>query len=47
VCAPRIIKFLSLLIHDYEDRVFPIDKPDPVAAIRFRMEQQGLTDKDQ
>ena len=46
MCAPRIIKFLSLLIHDYEDRVFPIDKPDPVAAIRFRMEQQGLTAKD-
>ena len=37
---------LSLLIHDYEDRVFPIDKPDPLAAIRFRMAQQGLTKKD-
>jgi HTH-type transcriptional regulator / antitoxin HigA len=40
------LEILSLLIHDYEERVFPIDKPDPVAAIRFRMAQQGLTNKD-
>jgi HTH-type transcriptional regulator/antitoxin HigA len=40
------LDILSLLIHDYEDRVFPIDKPDPLAAIRFRMAQQGLTKKD-
>jgi HTH-type transcriptional regulator / antitoxin HigA len=40
------LEILSLLIHDYEERVFPIDKPDPVAAIRFRMTQQGLTNKD-
>jgi HTH-type transcriptional regulator / antitoxin HigA len=32
----------SLLVHEYEDRVFPIDKPDPITAIRFRMEQRGL-----
>jgi HTH-type transcriptional regulator / antitoxin HigA len=40
------LELLSLLVHDYEERVFPIDKPDPVAAIRFRMSQQGLTNKD-
>ena len=40
------LEVLSLLVHDYEEKVFPIDKPDPVAAIRFRMAQQGLTDKD-
>jgi hypothetical protein len=34
------LEVLSWLIHDYEGRVFPIDKPDPVAAIRFRMTQQ-------
>ena len=39
------LEVLSLLIHDYEERVFPIAKPDPVAAIRFRMAQQGLTNK--
>jgi HTH-type transcriptional regulator/antitoxin HigA len=40
------LELLSLLVSDYERRVFPIDKPDPVAAIRFRMEQQGLKPKD-
>lgn len=40
------LEVLSLSIHDYEEKVFPIDKPDPVAAIRFRMTQQGLTNKD-
>jgi HTH-type transcriptional regulator/antitoxin HigA len=40
------LEVLSLLIHDYEGKVFPIDKPDPVAAIRFRLAQQGLTNKD-
>jgi HTH-type transcriptional regulator / antitoxin HigA len=28
------------------DRVFPITAPDPIEAIRFRMEQGGLTVKD-
>ena len=40
------LDLLSLLVHDYEEKKFPIDKPDPVAAIRFRMEQQGLAPKD-
>ena len=39
------LELLSLLVHDYEEKVFPIDKPDPVAAIRFRMDQQGLKPK--
>lgn len=40
------LELLSLLVHDYEEKKFPIDKPDPVAAIRFRMEQQGLAPRD-
>ncbi len=40
------LELLSLLVHDYEEKKFPIDKPDPVSAIRFRMEQQGLAPKD-
>jgi len=40
------LELLTLLVHDYEDRVYPMAKPDPVAAIRFRMEQQGLEPKD-
>ena len=37
---------LATLIEAYELRHYPIDPPDPLAAIRFRMEQQGLTRKD-
>ena len=37
---------LSLLIERYEEKAFPIDLPGPVEAIRFRMEQQGLSQKD-
>jgi HTH-type transcriptional regulator/antitoxin HigA len=34
------------LIEAYEARHYPIDPPDPVDAIKFRMEQQGLKPKD-
>jgi HTH-type transcriptional regulator / antitoxin HigA len=37
---------LATLIDVYEASHFPMDAPDPVAAIEFRMEQQGLTRKD-
>ena len=37
---------LALLIADYENRHFVIEAPDPIAAIKYRMEQQGLTNKD-
>lgn len=37
---------LVTLIEAYERSHFPIDAPDPIDAIRFRMEQQGLTPKD-
>src|SRR5258706_5542651 len=37
---------LVTLIEVYEEKHFPIDTPDPVEAIKFRMEQQGLTRKD-
>jgi len=40
------LELLSLLVHDYEEKVFPMDKPDPIEAIRFRMEQQGLKPTD-
>ena len=33
-------------IEVYEDRHFPIEKPDPIEAIKFRMDQSGLTRKD-
>src|SRR5262249_52148928 len=41
--APRI---LATLIEVYEEEHHPIDPPDPVAAILFRMDEMGLTRKD-
>ena len=37
---------LATLIDAYETEHYPMDPPDPVEAIRFRMEQQGLTRRD-
>jgi HTH-type transcriptional regulator/antitoxin HigA len=37
---------LATLIEAYETRMHPIDPPDPIEAILFRMEQQGMTRKD-
>jgi HTH-type transcriptional regulator / antitoxin HigA len=37
---------LATLIDAYESQHYPMDPPDPVEAIKFRMEQQGLTRKD-
>jgi HTH-type transcriptional regulator/antitoxin HigA len=36
----------SFLVDDYEKRAYPIGLPDPIEAIRFRMEQQGLKPAD-
>jgi HTH-type transcriptional regulator/antitoxin HigA len=40
------LELISLLIDNYEKEKFPIDLPDPIAAIKFRMEQLGYTQKD-
>jgi HTH-type transcriptional regulator/antitoxin HigA len=40
------LDILATLIDAYEARHYPMDQPDPVEAIKFRMEQQGLTRKD-
>lgn len=37
---------LAVLIEKYEDEHYPVDLPDPIEAIKFRMEQEGLTQKD-
>lgn len=37
---------LATLIDAWEASHYPMDPPDPIDAIRFRMEQQGLTRKD-
>ncbi len=41
----RLDVFL-VLVEDYEAKHHPIDPPDPVEAIKFRMEQMNLTRKD-
>ncbi len=40
------LELFSMLVERYEEQHFPIDLPDPVEAILFRMEQQGLTRRD-
>ena len=37
---------LALLIKAYEDKHYVIDAPSPIEAIKYRMQQQGLTNKD-
>ena len=40
------LELLTALVEMYENRHYPISPPDPVSAIKFRMEQLGLTQKD-
>jgi HTH-type transcriptional regulator/antitoxin HigA len=37
---------LATLVDAYENEHYPMDPPDPIEAIKFRMEQQGLTRRD-
>ena len=40
------LEVLALLVEEYESRNFPSSLPDPIEAIKFRMEQQKLTQRD-
>jgi len=40
------LEILSTLIENYEAKYHKIDIPDPIEAIKFRMEQEGLKQKD-
>ena len=40
------LELLSLLIENYENQQHPIDLPDPIEAIKFRMDQLGYKQKD-
>lgn len=40
------LELLSLLIDNYEKEKYPIDLPDPIDAIKFRMEQLGYKQTD-
>lgn len=39
-------ELLTLLVGHYEKANFQMDKPDPIEAIKFRMDQEGLTSAD-
>src|SRR5262245_10039824 len=40
------LEVLATLVDVYEQEFHPIEAPDPIEAIRFRMEQAGLTSHD-
>ena len=40
------LELIGLLISVYEEKHYPIDLPNPIEAIKFRMEQQGLRQRD-
>jgi HTH-type transcriptional regulator/antitoxin HigA len=40
------LEVLATLVSAFEEEHYPIEAPDPIEAIKFRMEQQGLEDKD-
>ena len=40
------LDILSTLVESYETKHYSIDTPDPIEAIKFRMEQEGLMQKD-
>jgi HTH-type transcriptional regulator/antitoxin HigA len=44
--AGERLELLAKLVEDYERARFEFARPDPIDAIRFRMEQQGLRQKD-
>ncbi|MEX1001398.1 MAG: helix-turn-helix domain-containing protein [Crocinitomicaceae bacterium] len=39
-------EILSLLIENYENKYYPIESPDPIEAIKIRMEEMNLKQKD-
>jgi len=40
------LELLVLIVEDYEDKNYPIDPPDPIEAIKFRMDQLGMNQAD-
>lgn len=40
------VELLGLLIKDYEDKHYPISLPDPLEAVKIKMEELGLESKD-
>jgi HTH-type transcriptional regulator/antitoxin HigA len=41
-----LLEIMSTLVEAYEAKHFPIEPADPIEAIKFRMDQQGLAPRD-
>ena len=41
-----LLEVLSILVEDYENKHYPIEPLDPIEAIRYRMDEQDLSQKD-
>lgn len=37
------LELLSIIVEDYENKKFPVDLPDPIEAVKFRLEQLNLS----
>ncbi len=40
------LEILGLMVDDYENKYYPIEAPDPIEAIKIRMEEMNLKQKD-
>ena len=43
VAETTMLEMVSILIHDYEQRVYPIHAPDPIEAIKYQMDELGVS----
>lgn len=42
----EVLELVSILVEDYEAKHYPIEAPDPIDAIKLKMEEEGLKRKD-
>lgn len=42
----ELLQVILILIKDYEDKHYAIPSPDPIAAVKLKMEEKGLKAKD-
>lgn len=42
----ELLELISILVEDYEGKHYPIEAPDPIEAIKIKMEESGLKKKD-
>ena len=42
----NLLNVLAIFVEKYEEEHYPIPAPDPIEAIKFRMDQLGLTQRD-